>query len=313
MKLAKMERFTCMNAQELAWNDLHLIMTVCRTGSLSGAARVLGVNHSTVFRRVVSIESKLDVRLFDRLATGYVMTEAGEAVLHTAEKLETEVNKLSRHLIGRDLQLYGDLKITLPDAFGLNLLMPYLYKFKDKYPKIKMDLSFSNAALDLSQRQADIAIRITQKPPEMLIGTKVCGMKMTFYAADGYLKSLSRNDFVDYDWLMPNIELDNLKTTSWLNERCSKANVVLTSNSLLTLHKLVQNGLGVAPLPCFLGDQDPLLQRIVDPPKELDLGVWILSHPDLRQTARVNAFRRFFVESMQTSIDLLEGNLISQP
>jgi len=298
-----------MNAQDLVWNDLHLVMTVCRAGSLSGAARILGVNHSTVFRRVVAIEKKLSVRLFDRMAMGYVMTEAGEAVLQTAEKIEVEINSLSRQLIGRDLQLYGDLKITLPDAFGLNLLMPYLQHFCSQYPKIKLDLSVSNAALDLTQRQADIAIRVTQKPPETLIGKKVCRMKMTFYASKEYIKQ-HNGDLTAYQWIMPNLELDNLKTTRWLNEHYPKANVILTSNTLLTLHKTTQIGLGIAPLPCFLGDPDLLLVRIVEPPQVLDLDVWILSHPDLRQTARVNAFRQFFVESMQNNIDLLEGNIL---
>jgi len=300
-----------MNAQELAWNDLHLVLNVCRSGTLSGAAKVMGINHSTVFRRIVAIENRLNVRLFDRLATGYVMTQSGEAVMHTAEKVESEVNQLARQLIGRDLQLNGDLRITLPDAFGLQLVIPHLQAFRERYPRIKLDLSLSNASLDLSRRQADIAIRITNKPPEELIGKKICRMKMSFYAALEYLKSQTKNDLNCYDWLMPNVELDNLETGRWLKEHCPSANVIMTGNTLLALHSAAQSGLGVTPLPCFLGDADPKLSRIIEPPKALDLDVWILSHPDLRKTTRVMVFKEFFIESMQAKIDLLEGNSIS--
>jgi len=107
-----------MNAQPLEWNDVHLVLAVCREGTLSGAARVLGVNHSTEFRRVGAIEQKLGVRLFERLATGYVMTEAGEAMLESGERMENEVLGLSRRLVGRDLHPEGIREAALQYAAG---------------------------------------------------------------------------------------------------------------------------------------------------------------------------------------------------
>lgn len=296
-----------MNAQGINWNDLHLVMAIGRNGSLSGAARTLGINHSTVFRRLVQIEDKLDVRLFDRLPTGYQMTEAGKVALKSAEVMEAEVNQLSRHLMGRDLELYGNLNVTLPDAFCLHLFIQYLPEFNRLYPEICLDFSIDNLSRDLSLRQADIAIRMTNNPPEHLVGKRMAKMQLALYASISYLKQEPEKSLENYHWLLPNNELDQLNTRVWLKKQCKNVKVIFTSNTLLTLHKAVTQNLGVAFLPCFMADPDDSLVRILPPIKELSLNMWILFHPDLRHTARVTAFKEFFVDVMEKHIKLIEA------
>ncbi len=150
----------------MTWDDLRFLLAVCREGTLTGAARTLNVNHSTVFRRVRSIENKLCVQLFERLPNGYAMTEAGETALKAGENIEREFLRLSHELAGKDSRLHGKLKITAPDALVIKLLVPYIASFCETYPEIKMELSIANNYLSLSRREADIAIRATNLPPE---------------------------------------------------------------------------------------------------------------------------------------------------
>ena len=171
MKFPNYENYICMNAQLLEWNDLQLVLAICREGTLSGAARVLNVNHSTVFRRIGSIEKKIGVRLFERLATGYVMTEAGDVMLEAGENVENEILGLSRKLLGRDLYLKGNLRVAVPDALLMKVLMPHLESFSQSYPEIQLELFISNNYQDLTKREADVAVRVTKSPPETAVGT----------------------------------------------------------------------------------------------------------------------------------------------
>ena len=296
-----------MNAQLLEWNDLHLVLAVCREGTLSGAARTLAVNHSTVFRRISAIEKKLGVRLFERLPTGYVMTEAGEAMLKVGERVENEMLGLSRELIGRDLHLSGILRVAVPDALLLKILMPHLNIFTQRYPEIQLELVISNNYLNLTRREADIAVRVTQSPPETVIGRRICTMATTIYGSTEYLARQISSTIENYAWLLPDENLAHLPITKWLENKYPKAKTVLRCNTLLGLYEAAVQGLGVVSLPCFLADPDSRLSRVITPPTELTSELWLLTHPDLRRTARVRALIDFMAEVLEQEKDLIEG------
>ena len=287
-----------MKAQVIEWNDLRLVLAVCRHGTLSGAARELGVNHSTVFRRIGAIEEKISVRLFERLPSGYVMTEAGEAMLESAERVETEVFNLSRKLVGGDLRLNGNLRVTAPDALTIEILMPYIARFCRTYPGIELDLTVENGFLDLSQREADVAIRSTDTPPDMAIGRRLCQLGATVYASKQYLDENPDLDITQYTWLMPQKGLDWFSANQWLARKYPAALVTFRSNTLLGLYEAVKYGMGVAPLPFFLGDPEVGFKSILLPPKEFASELWLLTHPDLRRTARVRVFVDFMTEAI---------------
>ncbi len=295
----------------LEWNDLRFVLAVCREGTLSGAARALGVNHSTVFRRVVATEKKLDVRLFDRLATGYIMTEAGEALLATGERVENEILGLSRKLVGRDLDLSGILRVSAPDALLTKILMPHFSKFSQKHPKIKLEITVSNNYQNLTKREADIAVRVSQSPPEIVAGRSVCKMMTTIYGSNEYLDARADSSIGGYDWLMPDEDLIHLPITKWLAKKYPEASVIMRCNTLLGLYQASIVGMGIASLPCFLADTNPRLRRILPPPKELTSELWLLTHPDLRRTARVRAFMGFLTEELEKEKDLIEGQFCS--
>ena len=296
-----------MKAQQLAWNDLNLVLAVCREGSLSAAARRLGLNHSTVFRRVGALEASLGVRLFERLSSGYVMTEAGEAVMASGERVENEIFSLSRQLMGQDLRLTGTLRITATEGFVRNILMPHLAAFSRACPEINIELSATSHLLDLMHREADIAIRSTQSPPEAVVGRRLCNVANTFYASRGYLERKATMDPKAFEWLMPDDTFEYADSRQWLRQHYPHGRVVLRTNTFSTSLLAAQQHMGVAPLPCFIGDTQADLVRILEPPAELESAFWLLIHPDLRRTARIRAFSEFLIEALQPEIALIEG------
>ncbi len=299
-----------MNAQPLEWNDLHFVLAVCREGTLSAAARTLGVNHSTVFRRIGAIEKKLGVRLFERLSSGYVMTEAGEAMLESGERVENEVLGLSRKLVGRDLHLSGVLRVAVPDALLIKILMPHLGVFSQRYPKIQLELIISNNYLNLTKREADIAVRATQEPPETVVGRRICSMMTAIYGSTEYIARQTEGAIENHTWLLPDESLMQLPIIKWLDRNYPKATLGLRCNTLLGLYEAVIQGMGVAALPCFLGDPDTRLNRILPLTDELDSELWLLTHPDLRRTARVRALMDFLAEVLEKEKSLIEGKLV---
>src|SRR5690606_15542348 len=138
--------------------DLRTLLAIAREGTLAGAARRLRVNHSTVFRRLRAIEARLGTRLFERQGGSYVTTAAGEDLLRTAERVEAEVEALERRLSGQDLRLTGNLRLTAPDDVAEVLLMPLLAQFRHAYPDISVELAVDNRMLNLTRREADIAV-----------------------------------------------------------------------------------------------------------------------------------------------------------
>ena len=147
-----------MNAQTLNWSDIPFVLAVCETGTLSGAARTLGVNHSTVFRRIESVESNLGVRLFERLSHGYVMTPAGEHFYRNGLQLRGGMDSLRRELGGQDLRLEGILTVTTTDSL-LYCLTPIFLAFQNQYPDVELRILSESRPLNLTQRDADIALR----------------------------------------------------------------------------------------------------------------------------------------------------------
>jgi len=291
------------------WDDLRFFLAVAREGSLSGAARTLGVNHSTVFRRIKTFEDLIGVRLFDRMPSGYALTVAGSEMQETAERVEREVEGLDRRIAGQDLRLSGDIVVTTTDTMACQFLGPHLKAFCAAFPGINLDIVLDSQFYNLSKRQADIAIRPTLSPPETLVGRRLCAVAFACYAAPSYLETAGRDaDLTSHHWLAVDESLAHLAAAKWQRGIEGTGRVQVRSNNLLGLLGAAKAGLGVATLPCFMGDPEPGLERITAPNPELASALWLLTHQDLRTTARVRAFLDFMAQSLASDIDLLEGN-----
>jgi DNA-binding transcriptional LysR family regulator len=293
--------------QELEWSDLSVILAVCRTGSLSGAARNLGYNHSTIFRRINKIEENTGVRFFERLPHGYVMTDAGETAMRYAEKIETEVQALSREVLGQDMRLQGRVRVTSPEGIATDHMPRAAASFCRINPGISIDIIANSAALDLSRREAEVAIRATARPPDNAFGRKICDFRFALYAAPAYLDRIGDIPLQECDWCMLDGVVSWLVPSVWKKRELGDARVVFSALSTRSVVTAAVAGMGITALPVYMGDAEPRLVRVSNPLKHLDMELWALTHPDLKDSARVRAVMEFLYGFFRTNKDLFSG------
>lgn len=276
-------------SSRLDWNDLELILAICRAESLSGAARILGQTHSTIFRRINAAEARTGVRFFDRFPHGYVMTDAGRAAMAHAERIENEVHALGREILGRDESLSGRIRMTCPESFAEEHAPGILARFCHKHPDIQIDLAPGHGAADLNRREAEVAIRATRAAPDSAFGRKICEFRFALYSSPDYLareghKALPEHNFCLIEgtmgWLVPRV---------WKTPEQGEQRIVFQCRASRAVQNAAAEGLGLTFLPCYVGDADDRLLRVSDPIAWLDLDLWVLTHRDLTNTARVRA------------------------
>jgi len=285
------------------WDDLKLFLAVARTGSISGAAKELDVQHSTVSRRIRQFEEKLGARLIERKKKGYELTPAGKKVKQSAELIEVEILNIDGSILGEDTLLTGPLRVTAINNMASSVLMPMFADFSKQYPDIDLHIIVSNTDASLPEREADIAIRLTNTPTDTLIGKKMLTVASAIYGQKAYLADMKKQH----------------KEPEWIGVTCCQfhkswtkqyspnlAHNFYSDDTLLTLSAIKQ-GLGISYLPCFMGDSAPELERFSDPDPAHNLGLWILLHPDLKRTARVLAFRNHMIQSIRQQQGLFEG------
>jgi len=288
------------------WDDLKLFLAVARTGSISGAAKELDVQHSTISRRIRQFEEKLGARLIERKKKGYELTPAGEKVKRSAELIEIEILNVDGAILGQDTHLMGPLRVTAINNMASSVLMPMFADFSHKHPDIDLHVIVSNTDASLPEREADIAIRLTNTPTDTLIGKRMLTVASAIYGQKSYLANMKRQH----------------KEPKWIGVTCCQFHKSWTKqysadlshnfysdDTLLTL-SAIKEGLGISYLPCFMGDAAPELERFAKPDPAHDLGLWILLHPDLKRTARVLAFRDHMTQSIRQKKELFEGTSI---
>lgn len=277
------------------WNDLRLVLAITRAGSLSAAARALGVNHSTVFRRLASVEARLGVRLFERLPAGaYALTPAGERMATAAERVESETAALDLDLLGADRRLTGRLRVTCSETLAYALLTECVAGFRRNHPGITVDLVVDNRVLSLSRREADVALRVARPRQPDLHGRKLADLAWALYARPDLLPAGGRSasqawpaaPFIGWEETVTGVN-----SADWLAREIPEDAFVYRTNSVVNQMIAARSGIGVALLPCFLGDAEPTLVRAVpELIREIERELWIVTHADLRRTARVGAF-----------------------
>jgi len=277
--------------QNMNWDDLRLALVIADTGGLAPAARALGVNHSTVYRRLNAFEDRLGVRLFDRLASGYAPTAAGTELADRARKIADDVSALDRRLAGEDLRLSGTIAVTTTDTIAQHLLAPALEALHQTHPDIEVDLLVASDFLNLSKRQADVAIRPSAEPPETLVGRRISEMAFAVYGSVAFDAVTSDpQTWPDHPWIVPDDSLGHTGVAQWLRTHLPTVRAAMRSNSFAAMETAGVAGYGLVALPCFIGDAQPRLRRVSDPISEMEGALWVLTHEDLRRTARIRAF-----------------------
>jgi len=284
------------------WDDFRYFLAVANYGSYSVAARHLAVNHSTVSRRIQALEAAHGVRLFERNQQGYSMTEAGASIYDIIVQLHNDSQKASRILQGQDATLEGKINLTMPhDVFEFILAQP-LNQFSGQHPGINFNLMVSNGLRNMANREADLAVRITAKPPEYLIGSEVTRLQHGFYTS---------NKVVQQDHTPIIIWGGSADIPDWAFEHFHRPKIALQVDDLFSMHQAVKAGFGIARMPCFLPDiiADPAITRLPHLLPLSNWGVWILSHEDLRSSAKINQCRTFLKNTLKEHIPLFTGQL----
>jgi molybdate transport repressor ModE-like protein len=293
----------------LCWDDLRIVKAIGETGSLAAAAASIGINHSTVFRRLGQIEALLEVTLFERRRTGYVATPTGAEVIGLAQRLEVDIVTVTRRLAGLDREPAGELRIATSDTLASRLLMPILAGFKALHPAVRIELVVGNGSLNLAKGETDIAIRATNDPPENLVGRKVAEIAWAPYGRrsdhpDGPPAAAALQDRL---WATYSDELSGLRAARFLEEQVPAHNIAYRVNSVQLLAAGIMEGLGAGYLPCLVGDAVPGLIRIgpVDP--NLSDALWLLTHPELRKSGRVHLFLEYCAAALIRQRPFIEG------
>jgi DNA-binding transcriptional LysR family regulator len=295
-----------MHSRAADWDDLRVVDAIAREGSLAGAARRLRVRHSTVFRRLAAIEKKMGVRLFERLRDGYAPMPAGERVARLAARFADEVLSLERELAGQDLRPSGAVRIATTDSVAA-IIMRHVRDLRASHPAIKIEVTISNAMANLTRREADVALRPTPEPPQNLVGRRVAHIAHSIYGSRDYLSG-QRRDLTDLYWVGLDDALADTVIGRWMGENVSDERITCRVDALPALRDAAVVGLGIALLPCYLGDTAAELERVApETMPEPRSALWLLTHDDLKRTARIRATMEALGLALTSDRDLLEG------
>ena len=282
------------------WDDLRFFLALSRERSVSRAGRSIGVNHTTVARRIAALEEELGTRLFDKQPKGYAMTQAAENMYEHALRMEEQAQAIDREVFGQDAQLTGLLKLTVAHDFAERVIVSKLPQFQAAYPCIDLQLLTTTGLIDLAAREADVAVRLTDKPPEYLVGRQVLPMRHGIYGSPRYLDELEGSGKVI-------LFRGGDAPPEWVAEHFPDAETALRLDDVSTMVAAVRNNMGLARLPCYIGDSEPGVQRLDLRLTPSTWGVWVLSHVDLRSTARVRVCREFLFDALEQQRALILG------
>lgn len=280
-----------MNVQDCSVQpaDLAIIVALERAGNFTGAARILGVAHTTVSRKLKELEAHYGARLADRRDDGVVLTSEGERLLESARRIEAELAGLERDISGRDHRLTGHIKLTTVDALAW-LYLPVLTQFRARYPQIDLAIEVGSELRNLSRREAEVALRATNAPDEHLFGRQLGQLDFFPYA---------RADIAAAPGEMAWIEYGNRDCSQpagrWLRRMHPTVRPEASVPTPLMMFRAVDGGLGAGLVPSALAEQSPDLVRLTDEPA-FSIGIWLLTPMELRQTARIRALFEVFLD-----------------
>lgn len=295
------------NEHQLMWDDYRIILAVARSGSLKGAAAALDSSHPTLFRRIRAIEQTLGLSLFVRSRQGYQPTDAAAAFITLAAKIETEVLALTHAGLLQRNEAIGLVSLSVAPVFMPTLLGPIVAALAVQLPHIQLQLSSGNQLVDLSQHEADIALRSGGKPPEHLIGRSIGRMAVCVYRPAVW-SNADPKQWKQLPWVTPDASFSHQDSVAWLKSQGHFDRAIARCDSIEHVALLANAGVGLAVLPCYLGDCYAGLVRACEPIAEFSSDLWLLWHPQWRGVKRITAVVEHLTTALLQQKDLIEGN-----
>ena len=291
------------------WDDIRFFLAVSRAGSLSAAARTLGVGHVTVGRRIALLEKQLGVTLLNRNPDGFVTTSAGEAILRQCAAMENAASDLERIVAGHDALLTGTVRVTATEALAYQLVAPAIAVLRETHPELRVDLIIGVRTLDIARREADLAVRFARPQASDLICRKLGDVAFSLYASKRYLASKGvpkqGQGLADYD-LITFTGAPAAMSPFFMGEQLDGARIALRCDSpFVQLRSAASHG-GIAEAVCFLGDVAPDLVRVWPDRAPARRPVWLITHQDMRRAARIKAVSNAIAEAFRRERRTLE-------
>ena len=289
------------------WDDIRYFLAVARGGSVRAAAEDLGMHHATVLRRIAHLEKRLGAHMFDKLPSGYRLTAAGNEVLELASQMEATSHQLETRVFGRDQGVRGLLRVTLAPPLATHLLMSDFADFARLHPDIEMEILSSGELANLTNREADVAIRVVydhKTLPLNLNGRKGPEVFGAVYIARDRLAAWRAGARDPIRWIV----ISTHGIPGWANEgEVRTTGVPFRTTDAQAQIVAVQQGLGITTLPCFVGDADPLLARVPGTDVHMYGSLWLLTQGETRKTKRVRLFTEFISRRLATYGPRLAG------
>jgi len=275
------------------WDDARVFLAVCRESTLRGAARVLGVDQATVGRRITALEKSLSATLFLRTSEGYALTAVGEAAMRAVEKMELSALELERRIQGLDDRLTGTVRVTTTDSLALDFLIPAVARLHQRHPDVRVQLDASTQILSLAKREADIAVRNTRPDNPDLIARRIARWPVGLFASQDYVDAHGVPEpgtaFEGHDLVVYQPYLQGGKDMSLVSEPLGRGRIVASLSSSLLVRRSIAAGIGLGEIPAYIGERDGLVRLWPERTRPLPYDVWLVTHADLRHTARVRA------------------------
>lgn len=283
--------------RQFDWDDIQAFLAISRAGRLTAAAQQMGVDHSTLSRRIAALETALGVRLFDRRSVGFVLTAEGERVLADAEAMESFAMRMRHRLEDASVGLTGSVRVGTPEGFGTYFLAPRIAKISAAHPQLEIELIANPRMFSLSKREADLAVSMTRPPQGRVYAHKLTDYTLGIYGSRDYVAAhlpiRDRHDVLAHPWIgyvedqMWSAELNYMPQIS-----ASLVPTVRISN-VISQMAAVAGGAGLGVLPCFMARTDPDLVRLLADEIELTRSYWLVTHAETRDVARVKLLADF--------------------
>ena len=303
---------------EWQWDDVRVFLAVSREGTLSGAARVLGIDHVTAGRRIAALEKQLGAKLLSRTPDGFETTSAGQAIIKQCQSMEIAALGVERLIAGHDGGTNGSVRVTATDSMTHQIVVPLLARLREKHHELQVDLLTGVRRFDVARREADLALRLSHARPAEpgLVCRKLGVVGFSLYASSAYLAragtprrggGLRGHDLIRY------LGSPRSLGPAFMGESLDGARISIRSNDQMIQLQAVIDGLGIAELPCHLGDQYPALTRLWPEEAPNVRPLWLIMHEDLRRAERIRVLSAAIVDAIERDARILRWGRLPQP
>ena len=295
----------------MEWDNLRFFLAVARSGSLTGATEKLRSSASTVSRRIELLEQNLDLKLFSHHQTGYQLTDEGKVLFENAERVEEAVMSLEQDAMAQHTDISGTVRLATAENIANFMITPALPSLLEKHPGIVLEMVPGISSINLTKREADIALRMRRPQQGNVVVRKLGVLGYALYGSQSYLdkREAGENEgqYDQDDFVTFSEEYAHLPASQWIESVLSGRPPAMITSSLYGQVAAASAGIGLAVLPCFLGDRDPTLQRVSSPIESTQQEIWLVIHRDLRNSSRVRVVADFLTDLVHSNLDKLKG------